>query len=287
MGLNNQMKHGLEFISRLRVTLRARNYRREMLLNHAKYNAFLLSFPKCGRTWHRVMLGHYLSSLTKSDWIGLFELEKLCDAVGISRIRYSHNCSSPTHRIPSSHELVGSPLEWADKDVTVLVRDPRDAMVSMYFHMKYREKRFDGTITQFLHSEIYGISKLTSAWKKWSENRHRAKSFLVQSYEQMHSDPVQILRDTLLMLGLIRFDEKKLNEAVEFASLGNLRELESKNSFNSDLLSNPSGEPFAAKVRDGKVGGYEETLSKQEIALIENAIHEIKDPFSTPAVRPR
>ncbi len=275
------MAFGEGIFSDFRIWARARNYARQMRANHANYDVIILSFPKCGRTWHRILLGRYLAGITGSDIKNLIDLDRLCEAAGAKRVHYSHNAASPTHRVPASHALVGSPLEWAGKDVIVLVRDPRDTMVSMYFHMKFREKKFDGSISEFLRSEDVGVAKMTAAWKRWHENRHLAKNFIVQSYEEMHRDPKRILKDILRMLGLTKTDEKIMDEAIEFASFGNLREMESTNFFKSDALNNESGDPRAAKVRTGKVGGYKEKLSPEDIAYIETAVREIGDPFGT------
>lgn len=264
-----------------RTLLRARNYRREMMAQRAEAGSIVLSYPKCGRTWHRILLGRYLSGLLQADPAASMDVEALSARSGANRVHYSHNGSSPTERIPASHALVGSPLGWSERDVIVLVRDPRDAMVSMYYHMQYRERGFNGPISEFIRSSDMGVAKLTSAWKRWSENRHLATSFVVQSYEQMHRDPKHVLRETLNWLGLKTIDEKLVHEAVEFASFGNLRGLESSNYFNYEALNNETGDPRAAKVREGKVGGYESELSEEDIGFIENAVREIGDPFGT------
>lgn len=264
--------------------LRSRNYRRHMLANHAKNDAFILSFPKCGRTWHRLLLGRYLAGITGSYTKDSLKLVKLSELAGAKRPYYSHNATSPTQRVPASHELVGSPIEWAGKDVIVLVRDPRDVMVSMYFHLKFREEKFGGTISEFLRSGDVGVARMTAAWERWHANRHLAKSMLVQSYEEMHRDPKRILRQVLQVLGLNSFDEKAASEAVQFTSFENLRKLEEKSYFNSSLLTNESGNPNGAKVREGKVGGYKEHLSAADIAYIEDAVRAIGDPFATLAL---
>jgi hypothetical protein len=191
----------------VRQWFRVRNYRREMEHNHREHDVFLLSFPKCGRTWHRVLVGYYLTKLTNADAKLATKVSALSAAAGVKRLCYTHNGSSPEHRLPPTHYLVGNPREWRGKDVILLVRDPRDVMVSAYFHMARRVHMFSGTISEFLRTPEMGVKKLLTAWARWYEARHLAASFTVISYEQMHRDPADVLRAALRRLGISQIDE--------------------------------------------------------------------------------
>jgi hypothetical protein len=265
----------------IRQWFRIRNYRREMDRNHERHDVFLVSFPKCGRTWHRVLVGYYLARLTNSDVKTAPNVSTLSKAAGVKRLCYTHNGSSPMHRLPPAHDLVANPREWRGKDVVLLVRDPRDVLVSAYFHMNRRERMFDGSISEFLRTPAMGVEKLVSAWSRWHRNRHLAASFSVTSYEAMHRDPRGALLSALRTLGIDRIDDSLVSEAVEFASFGNLRRLEASNYFQSRELINETGDAEAAKVRQGKVGSYRSVLSPEDVAYIEKEVLAIGDPFST------
>ena len=102
----------------------------------------LVSFPKSGRTWLRLMIGrvlqqHFGTELDDS----LLELERLADR------------DSRIPRIHAAHDGVGSwrdPREYRGRRVILLVRDPRDVVVSYYYQLRYRMDQFDGTLDEFV-----------------------------------------------------------------------------------------------------------------------------------------
>jgi len=228
-----------------------------------------------------VLVGFYLARVLNADIKTVTDVYALSSAAGLKRLCYTHNGSSPTNRLPPSHDVVANPREWRDRDVVLLVRDPRDTMVSAYFHMTSRERIFDGTISEFLRTPAMGVERLITAWRRWQKNRHLAASFTVISYESMHKDPGGVLRQMLRLLGVSSIDEALIAEALEFASFDNLQKLEASRFFQQPELVNEAGNEFGAKVREGRIGSYKSILSEDDIAYIENSVAAIGDPFST------
>jgi len=91
-------------------------------------DGFLVSFPKCGRTWMRMMLCRVFAihfELDVSD-AALLDIEHLSlKQTGIPRINVTHDKADI--RLP--HEMKMNSAKYRDKKVVFLVRDPRDAFV--------------------------------------------------------------------------------------------------------------------------------------------------------------
>ena len=250
-----------------------------MLAANAEYDTFVLSFPKCGRTWHRLLVGFYLTTMLNEDPRRALELSYLCSKAGLKRLQYTHNGSNPTDRLPTTSQIVGSPVLWRDRDVLVLVRDPCDVMVSAYHHVSKREFRYDGTLSEFIREPTYGIAKYLTALNRWYQYRHLAKNFTVVSYESMHQDPAAALRQILELIEVTKPDEKLVGLAVNFTSFDKMRGYESENYFNAPLMSKQSDDPDAAKVRIGRVGSSRDVLSPDDLAFIDAEIIRLGMPF--------
>ncbi|MEM6462284.1 MAG: sulfotransferase domain-containing protein [Pseudomonadota bacterium] len=248
---------------------------------HARNDAdvFVVSFPKSGRTWHRVMLGVYLAKMLDQPVSKAMRLTDLCHAAGIKSIAYSHNGANFLDWLPPDHELVASPTLWKDKAVILLTRDPRDVVVSSYFHARYRDGKFDGDISQFLRNPQTGIDKVLTAYNRWSDNRHLANRFEMTSYEEMHQNPRTPLRQALGMLELHTIDEKDLLETVNFCRFDNMQKQEETDFYRSWRLRSGSSEPRSRKTREGTVGGYKNHLSPEDIEFVNKRIGLIGDPF--------
>jgi hypothetical protein len=264
-----------------RIGLRIREARFRSRMRHAskRFAAFVLSFPKAGRTWHRVMLGYYLARLTECDPRKALDLPFLVERAGLKSIAYSHNGAGYADRLPLSSSLVASSVEWAGRDVLLIVRNPADTLVSAYYYVRFRERRFEGNLSEFIRRENTGIVKLLVALNRWYDNRHMAASFNVVSYEQMHRDPGLVLRQSLRFAGLRDIDEALVKEAIEFSSIENMRRYEDDDYFRSEILRNEFMDEHARKVRKGRIGSSLE-LNDADRAVIAEAVKRLGDPFA-------
>lgn len=264
----------------LNLWIRERRFAKRMRRANAEYESFVVSLPKAGRTWHRLMLGHYLARSVGQDPKRSLKLDFLCEMNRIPLLRYSHNYTSFSDKLPPTSDVVASPLEWKNKNVLLLVRNLRDVLVSGYFHCRYREKSFPGTISEYVRNPFVGIEKLLTAHNRWHENRHLAKTFDVLSYEAMHSDTETALRRTLAFAGVQAPSNERTKEAVEFTELKNLQKLEESDFFRSVEMRNTYNDPRARKIRSGKVGGYSEHLSADDLEYIAEKERRMPNPFA-------
>jgi alcohol sulfotransferase len=259
--------------------IRERRFRQRMRAANAHFDAFVVSIPKAGRTWHRVMLGYYLTRLIDCDPREAIKMPMLCKRANLKLIRYSHNGSEYACRFPVLSPFVASPLEWQGRDLLLLVRDPGDVLVSAYHHARFRQGRFAGNLSDFIRGENTGIVKLLVAYNRWHDNRHRAASFEVMSYEQMRSDPADVLRRSLRFAGLSRVDPALIEDAVEFTSVKNMRRYELEGYFRAKLRRRNVPEE-GRKVRDARIGASKE-LGAEERQFIGDAIARLGNPFAS------
>src|SRR3546814_14969570 len=64
---------------------------------------------------------------------------------------------------------------FADRPIIFLIRDPRDIMVSAYFHATRHKRRFGGTIGAFLRDRRHGLPALISYWNGWAKGLLRTQ----------------------------------------------------------------------------------------------------------------
>lgn len=237
---------------------------------------YIISYPKSGRTWLRSLLG-----------------KALCESYGIEE-----RCMLNTHLVTRyakvlptqfSHDMNGSELwneletdksRYRHKKVVFLARQPHDVMVSFYFHMKNRNKKFNGSISEFIRSDRWGIKKLLKFNDIWYSNQDIFEDFLLIKYEDMHKDTNACLFSLLNFIGARDVPKSVIKNTVEFCNIENMRKREIANQLNDHRLSsNNINDQEALKVRKGKIGGYIDYLSKEDIDYIDQVILERGNPW--------
>jgi len=274
-------------VGRIQTSLRKHAKRMKKKLTERgrwEFDVYLLSYPKCGRTWITLMLGRAISQHFGLEVPNLLKVSKLGELhPDVPLIRETHD-GQPHRKRP--HELPTTREQFAGKKVILLVRDPRDVLVSYYHHKSKREplreffffqgkrrethSRFTGTLSEFLDVEIGGFDTLLRYYNLWAENRHVPKQFLLLRYEDVQTDPVAQLRRVLDFMGLSAIPDAVVKEAAEYASFANMQKIEGGEQSQSYKLK--PGDPSdlnSFKVRRGKVGGYRDELTPAEIAQLE------------------
>lgn len=262
----------------------------------------LLSFPKCGRTWVRLMLGvviarHFeLTGRVKpAEVLELTPLVKYHPRV--PPVLVSHD-DDPQWRKPE--ELGQSKRKYRQSKVIFLARDPRDVVVSVYFQMKKRlsvdpsvpRRRealkgvysrmfpYEGDLASYIREDVGGFETIIHFYNIWAENRHVPRAFLLVEYEQLHQDALGVLRGICDFVGLPNVSDTTLEKAVAFTSFDNMRRLEATDAFRSFML-RPSDvhDDESYKVRKGKVGGYKEYLSQGDLEYVNRIMRQKLSPF--------
>ncbi len=244
------------------------------------YDIFILSFPKCGRTWLALQIARAIQQhfgLADTGTIKLSKMAELCKDA--PRIRIAHD-DSPHRKKP--FELAESKKKYAGKKVIFLARDPRDVLVSSYFHRrksvvytkpplfgaKTRKApvAFEGELSDFIHTDAGGFDTLLRFYNIWAKNRHVPKDFLLVRYEDMHADPQKQLARIMQFIGMPDVSTEVIDEAVRYASFDNMRNMEKADRFKVRPAEVTDESSF--KVRRGKVKGYIDYLKPEEVELL-------------------
>ncbi|HLL27713.1 MAG TPA: sulfotransferase domain-containing protein [Xanthobacteraceae bacterium] len=266
-------------LQKLHQNIRVGRYEEEIRRLRRDTDIFLISYPKSGRTWHRFLLGHYLTLVLGLPIAKTQKTAKLTGHNPGGLTRYNHDAANFIDAIPPQHPIVATPELWAGRKVIFLVRDPRDVIVSCWFHAHYRQKTYSGTMQEFIRSPGAGIEKILAAHNKWWKNRNLASDLMITSYERIFKDPGKVLRDTLHFIGNWPIDEKFIAESVQAGSFENMRDVETKGIVQHHSLQQ-SLDPRALKTREGKIGGFRNHLSGEDLAYVEDCIKRIGDPFA-------
>jgi hypothetical protein len=244
--------------------------------NHQQTDAYVLSYPGCGRTWLTVLIGKAIvehHGLTDANPARITELAGL--KRGVPRVEVRHD-ASPQLRRPEDIERDKS--RFATKSIVVLVRDPRDAIISYYFEASKRRGRFDGTVAEFLRHPVGGLDSMLEYYNIWADNRRVPKRFHIVRYEQLHVNPIDELDRVMHTIGQTTTRDV-LQRAIDYGRFENMRKIEQKGFDRPELDRHHVGDKESFKARKGKVGGYREYLAPADIDYLETRISEKLSPF--------
>lgn len=239
-------------------------------------DALIISYPKCGRTWLRLQLSKALIEnfgLDVTDTATL-EIERFPEFDrGIPRIEFSHD-DNPHWKL--TQDVVTDKSAYRGKRVILLLRDPRDVIVSYYFqYTKRGDKKlandisFAGSVDEFAFHKIGGLANIVRFYNAWCAAAETMSGVMLIRYEDMHSRPLDTLRAITSHIGLSNIDDAHLQTAVEYCEFEKMRRYEETNKFNNRRLYNDQpSDPEAFKTRKGVIGGYREYLSDESIRSI-------------------
>jgi hypothetical protein len=233
--------------------------------------AFLISYPKCGRTWLRMLLSRALETHYGAPDVDYLGGDFLGGNVpGAPRIRVSHD-DDPHWK--TSAGLDRRKRRYRAKKVVLLVRDPRDVVVSMYFERSRRERAYHGTLSQFLHERRGSLDTILAYYNVWAGARGIPSDLHIVRYEDLRRDTERELLRLLSFLGIEDVSAATLQEAAQFASYDNKRKMESSGAVESGRLRpRDPKDPESFKTRRGKIGGFVDYLTPDEIENVERRI---------------
>ena len=203
-------------------------------VSHSKYrlncpvhprhdDVFFVSFPKSGATWMNFLVaGVNLSMSDDMRKPTFFNIHQLipdlhdCRDIGMPSLPF------PGFRMIKSH----SPINPYYRQVVYVVRDPRDVMLSYYYFMRGLSA-FDGTVSEFIRSKIYGIESWVGHVEGWFEQSSPSVAFLTVKYEDLKLSPETELSRVYSFLGY-DLPENIVAKAVEQASFENMKKAEQK-----------------------------------------------------------
>lgn len=255
---------------RIRITLHAANA-----------DCFLVSYPKSGRTWFRFLLSHYFAALAAPNLdvdlhnmfsvLPNFDLDPLR---GVPAFRFADR-PGMLPRIWVSHLAYRRSL-FLNKPAILIVRDPRDVIVSAYFHATRHKHRYEGTIEEFLDDPMQGMRPMCAYLNLWAAGMP-GRRHAVLSYEALSADPMGETAAVLEFLGCT-VNEGALAAAVKAGSFAAMQERERAEGLPAHDYDRSDTESL--RMRRGQAGGYTDYLAPAMVRRVEEICHR---ELSTPA----
>lgn len=260
-----------ELLEPLKVVVRHTRQRRKLATLRKlqkRCDAFLVSYPKSGRTWLRFLLSYYFAALRQNETeLSLQAMFRILPNFDMDKTRglpaYDFDSPKQNPLIAVSHLDYDTTL-FGSQPVIFLVRDPRDVIVSAYFHASNHKKTFAGDIGEFLQDDKYGLAHLINYLNGWAEGLS-GRSSVVLSYERMRRDTADTVIPILDLLG-VKVDKMILERAVEAADFDRMGSLEKKEGIPGHEYDR--SDPNSRRMRSGKVGSFSEVLSPNEAQTI-------------------
>ena len=221
-----------------------------------------LSCPKAGRSWVCFFLARYVAARTGRA----IDLDLLSGAV-LPPLAFVHEHFDVFENEPGPARLLNEEL-LLRRRIVVLVRDPRDSLVSYWHQKRRREQRpVADRLDRFADCPVYGIERLSQGTALLLDlhDRHPGAKLLV-SYERLVGDAGRGLCDILrFVLDGRPLDERACRIALAASRFEAMRAWERRltpheartrfsNRFGPPRHGTLADEEF--KVRRGEVGGF-------------------------------
>jgi hypothetical protein len=214
----------------------------------------VISFPKSGRTWLRVML----------DELGL-------------PLEWTHAGAGHGNGRPISKLDTSTARKYGR--ILFLHRDPRDTAVSGYYQKLYRRDGYSGTISEFLRDPCHGLEKIILYNQMWLDLASKRPQVMVVTYENLRTDTVNVMADIVAFFGA-DVDAERIHQVVEDSTFERMKEKERAGDYASvygKILSPADPEqPDSYKVRKGVVGGYLDELSADDISYCDSILNKYR-----------
>jgi hypothetical protein len=250
------------------------------LYSHAsKADFFLISYPKSGRTWFRFILSHYFDTAAGlnvgtnlHNMFSILPNFDLGEARGIPAFGFAKNHPEVPF-IPVSH-LGYKRSRFLNRPVILIVRDPRDVIVSGYFHATRHKHRFQGSMSDFIADPHQGLPSLVNFLNTWAGALGGRKSIIL-SYEDLSSDTETETAKVLSFMDCdVNFDA--LKQAVKAGQFNAMREQEKLEGLPDHDYDRNDDESL--RMRRGKAGGFVDYLAAEQILAIETMCARLLTP---------
>jgi hypothetical protein len=274
-----------------RVALRRKYLARLELAKANRASFLIIGHPKSGNTWLKAMISRLYQlryDLPESRLINTDEFARRIP--DIPRLAATNGYYSYEGEVGKLLAAGAADNPLRHKPVMFLARNPIDIAVSWYHQFTKRQSRAkQELINHFIehpidrrtvtmwdfvrHSDI-GLPFLIEYQNTWAANIAALDNGLLVKYEELRAEPVPTLMKILELMGE-SFSEEEVQQAVDWGSFDNLRQLEAQGTFSQGGMKlRNAGDASTFKVRRGKVGGYREDFNPEQVAELEQLVRQ-------------
>lgn len=184
---------------------------------------WIITYPKCGTTWAQEMTWLLMNNLNfeKAKSIDI-ELRSPFIELTKDHLKMCKHLSRP--RLIKSHadiKFLPKQLWTKNPKIMFVVRDPRDAFVSLYHHNKFF---FDKTVEESIESFIQDKLKYGNFWPmvlSFYALRHRS-NIIFFSYEEMKRNLELVVLKVAKFIGR-DYDEGQIRELLEHLDFNSMK----------------------------------------------------------------
>jgi hypothetical protein len=229
-------------------------------------DGWLCSFPSSGRTWTTFILADYLRETRNLaeplDLDSVFGFVPSADRPGGLR-QFSFENRPDVPLIVRSH-LRPRPWRFHGARVALLLRDPRDALVSYWHELTTHQARWSGPLEAFLADRSLGVYYYADWVNRWASARG-VGPVLVTTYEQLAADPASTMAAVLAHMGE-RVDAAALRRACDAGRFDRMRDMElasadSRHGPDSRRMRRGPGGPRRSELSEAQTTEMEEQLN--------------------------
>ena len=236
----------------------------------------VVSYPKCGRTWLRMMLINYYHEL--GVYATRFTDSSLLQTDKQRIVKFDHDHGNWVPAPKSYKNIQVNKAKFQNHPVIFLIRHPGDVLVSSWYHLKYRENIYTGTLSEFIREELTGIRKVVEFMNRWLEFEDASEPYMALPYETMKTVPKASLEKVLEFLDTPP-DKALIKKAVKASNFKSMKQMEASGSLKEPWMQPGSKQSeHSMKIRSGKVEAYREEMQPEDIKLVRSTIEQYGHP---------
>jgi len=245
-----------------------------------KFDSFIVSYPKSGRTWLQKMIIEAVR-LEKSVELDIVDVSLINESIeDFPLLLSTHAGSSWEEKVRDEDEIDFQDLDNYKHGKTVyLYRDPRDILVSQYYHILHRTgyKKFDRDF--LIQNKNVGLLKIIRFMNKWAEYTVKNSNLILSiSYEGLKEDTFLQMQKIFKQIAF-EVSNDNILQAIENCTLEKMRKKESVKSDTPWNHSSGTNNPNAFHSRKGISGEYKTFFNDKEVQYMDDLIKKELNPY--------
>ena len=245
-------------------------------------DAIFVSYPKSGRTWVRVFYHAYLSKLAGREFSWNAAEFPEYPHLFFTHDRWEHRLLPGWWNYIRGKHLV-PPQVRREKKIVLMVRDPRDVVVSLHFHLLKRSHVFKWKpqpMGDMLRDPKFGIAPVIELMNGWLAEWRGQPNFKLLRYGDCRNSPAREFHGLLEFLGLAPVNDAAFVHALEFSNFDNMHAMEASGTYKErELSAGNRADRESFKVRRGKVGGFLDYFSADDLAYAAQEMKKLDPRF--------
>jgi hypothetical protein len=256
-----------------------------------RHSCAVASYPKSGRTWLSLLYSYYVIHALAGE-----KADRVADALGfrfmpdrhrriaellegqdaVPRVTFTH-ALPPAQPYYALHVSLEKIREQTDT-LMLLVRDPRNVVVSFYHHVRAQGPRGKGAtrlpddvgISEFLRSDSLGVRAAVEYMNQAAERGPEVfLAFSIVSYEDMLADAGGVLTNLLTFAGAEQVDEHAVEQAVERSRFDRMQAAERAR---AERETGRIPDDNQLRMRRGRSGSAADELSADDLEYLNGVI---------------